>query len=347
MNYQRESSVHKDSYRGDQVLGRAEWFLDVLNRVNGNRNGRNLLWKAAASAPVGFCHITSGVLGTLLEGIMDGLNLDRIQRRFREMMDPSQYQRPQELPKEGNVRRAEELMEKLQLASALKRRFARLEEIETLWKAPAPADREGGVFAGVPTRTVRTESDDLTPRVNMTWVKFRDTVLPRATKIEFQVRQGKDNFCAIVTAEDPDAPPIIQWDSPQRRNPFSLYVYRGGSTPDLWGLTTGYCKVTAVTLQPSMWQPGFEHKGKSVIFLLEGCRDHRQSGLALFPEILRSELHEVRATIEAYSNSHVLSGAEEASACGLVLFGSNQNWSNTFRVTTGTGTAIYTLDRWD
>lgn len=306
MEYQRESSVHKDSYRGDQVLGRAEWFLDVLNRVNGNRNGRNLLWKAATSAPVGFCYITSGVLGTLLEGIMDGLNLDRIQRRF-----------------------------------------ARLEEIETLWKAPAPADHEGGVFVGVPTRTAKPKSDDLTPRVNMIWVKFRDTVLPRATKIEFQVRQGKDNFCAIVTAEDPDAPPIIQWDCPQRRNPFSLYVYRRGSTPDLWGLTPGYCKVTAVTLQPSMWQPGFEHKGKSVIFLLEGCRDHRQSGLALFPEILRSELHEVRATIEAYSNSHVLSGAEEASACGLVLFGSNQNWSNTFRVTTGTGTAIYTLDRWD
>ena len=91
------------------MLGRAEWFLDVLNRVNGNRNGRNLLWKAAASAPVGFCHITSGVLGKLLEGIMDGLNLDRIQRWFREMMDPSQYQRPQELPKEGNVRRAEDL----------------------------------------------------------------------------------------------------------------------------------------------------------------------------------------------------------------------------------------------
>ena len=153
MNYQRESSVHKDSYRGDQVLGRAEWFLDVLNRVNGNRDGRNLLWKAAASAPVGFCHITSGVLGKLLEGIMDGLNLDRIQRRF-----------------------------------------ARLEEIETLWKAPAPADHEGGVFAGVPTRTAKPKSDDLTPRVNMTWVKFRDTVLPRATKIEFQVRQGKGQF---------------------------------------------------------------------------------------------------------------------------------------------------------
>ena len=148
MNYQRESSVHKDSYREDQVLGRAEWFLDVLNRVNGNRNGRNLLWKAAASAPVGFCHITSGVPGKLLEGIMDGLNLDRIQRRF-----------------------------------------ARLEEIETRWKAPAPADHEGGVFAGVPTRTAKPKSDDLTPRVNMTWVKFRDTVLPRATKIEFQVRQ--------------------------------------------------------------------------------------------------------------------------------------------------------------
>lgn len=334
-------------YRGDQVLGRAEWFLDVLNRVHGNRNGRNLLWKAAASAPAGFCHITSGVLGTLLEDIMDGLKLEEIQRRFREKMDPTQYQRPQALPKEGNVRRAEELAEKLQLANALKRRFARLEEIQTLWRAPSLGGREGGVFAGVPTRTAKTENDALTPRANMTWVKFRDTVLPRASKIEFLVKPGRDNFCAIVTAEDPEAVPILQWDSPERRNPFSIYVYRGGSTPDTWGLTPGYCKVTAVTLQPSLWQPGFEFKGKSVIFVLEGCRDRRNSGLALFPEILKSEFHEIRATIEAYSDSHSLSGFEEASACGFVLFGSANSWSNTFRVTTGTGTTIYTLDRWD
>ena len=70
------------------------------------------------------------------------------------------------------------------------------------------------------------------------------------------------------------------------------------------------------------------------------------SGIALFPEVLKRELREVRATIEAYSRSEKLGGADEASACGIRLQ-KGSSWKARFRVTTDIGTTIYRLERWD
>ena len=41
------------------------------------------------------------------------------------------------------------------------------------------------------------------------------------------------------------------------------------------------------------------------------------AGCALFPEIIRSELHGVRSVIEAYSKRNGISGYSDASACGI------------------------------
>ncbi len=109
-------------------------------------------------------------------------------------------------------------------------------------------------------------------------------------KIEFYVPGKEECYTAILTAEDQEAPPIILWDTEENRNPFSWYVYSGGSTPSRWNLLRGYVEVTGVTLQPNLWQPGYEHRGASVIFILNGAkdRDRRSTGLALFPEVLKS-----------------------------------------------------------
>ena len=67
----------------------------------------------------------------------------------------------------------------------------------------------------------------------------------------------------------------------------------------------------------------------------------------LFPEILKSELHAVRSTIEAYSKSAKLGGYEEASACGLRLQ-MGETASIKLRVTDGAGVVTsVTIDRWE
>jgi len=352
-----ETAVHllraEALYRGEKILGVAEWFLNVKKTVaDHHKRRKNLVWKFAALAPTGYCHINAGMIGTLLDDIEAGCGVETVKRKFAEKMDPLKYQRPQAAPTMGNVQQAEKIVEKMGIANSLKRRFARLDEIQTIWK-PSPAKSggtvSGGVFAGIQTKSApqKTVNDTLTPTVTMTWDKFQRTVLPTAKKIEYMVKSGREYFSAIVTAEDSDAPPIIQWDSEEWRNPFSWYVYRDGSAASNWNLSTGYCEVTAVVLQPNMWKPGFDHQGKAVFFILKDCKDMIGNAYGLFPEILKSELHEVRSTIEAYSHQHKLSGFEEASACGLRLQGNDMGWNHTFRVTTALGVAVYKLDRWD
>lgn len=339
-------------YRSERVLGVGEWFLEVLRSVQSGRNTHNILWRRAATAPIGFCHVSTSMIGTLLDDIEAGYSLDVVSRKFSDKMHPLHYQRPQAAPAAGNVEQAEKIVERLGIQNSLKRRFARLEELETIWTpVPAKAKRTGGIFSGLATKE-RSAEKTLTPAVTMTWEKFQRTVLPAAKKIEFLVTGKRDNFSAIVTAEDSSAPPIMQWDSEQCRCPFNWYVYHNGSEPKSWGLPAGYVEVSAVVLQPtlwpSVWRPGFERFGKSVFFILKGAKDHRYqtSGIALFPEVLRSELREVRATIEAFSKREVLGGYEESSACGIRLEG-HANWSARFRVLTDVGATIYELDRWD
>jgi hypothetical protein len=347
-------------YRSEKCLGVAEWLLKLhtdRQMVRGKTRD-NILWHAVATAPAGYCHPRSSMIGTLLDDIASGMDFDDVKRRFDAKMHPLQYQRPQAAPSSGNIAQAETLVKQMGIAPALKRRFACLEEIETLWR-PRQRDiksvgQQDGVFAHLKAkdRPSLPPTAVNAPPVVITWDKFLRTGLPEAEKIEYSVPYATSNFAALLTAVDPDAPPILQWDSQEQRNPFSWYLWAGGSLPSQWGLVSGTLhKVTAVSYLPQMWKGNedrFEHQGKGVIFLLDGARDTQTGriGLALFPEILKSELRAVRSTIEAYSQSGKLEDGEEASACGILLQ-KGGNWNAQFRVTSNGMQIVYKLDRWD
>src|SRR5690606_6738518 len=70
-----------------------------------------------------------------------------------------------------------------------------------------------------------------------------------------------------------------------------------------WNVAAGaWVKVTGIVPSPNLWgeRPLAQH-GRHVFFLLQGCRDQAQGlGRGFFTETLRSELHSVRATLEAF-----------------------------------------------
>jgi len=292
------------------------------------------------------------MIGTLLDDIVAGLSFDSVSRRFAEKMHPLQYQRPQAEPTAGNIARAEKIIEELGLQKSLERRFARVEELEKIWipqNTPGTkANVKGGVFSHLTPKSKSKPSKMELPQITMTWSKFKKTVLPLAQGIEYLVGNKKESYAAILTALHKDAPPILQWDSEERRNPFSQYIYIGGSLYSNWGLSIGFCKVAAICYTPSMWHKSYSHQSKAVFFILEGAKDkqYKNAGNALFPENLRAELREIRATIEAYSKAAVIESYNEASACGIKLEYSS-NWDAVFRVATDTGIVTYKLDRWD
>jgi hypothetical protein len=84
-----------------------------------------------------------------------------------------------------------------------------------------------------------------------------------------------------------------------------------------------------------------------VFFLLEGCKDAGHGvGRGFYSEMLKSDLKPVRATLEAYTASAAIVGAEEADACGLG-FSDQAPWNLTLRVMTPTGQRTVLIDRAD
>ncbi len=336
-------------YRGEKVLRHAEWLHELYTKCAATKRKTNIVWLAVADAPAGFCHVKTNMLGTLMDDIKSGLSFEQIARQFGAKMNPTLYQRPQAAPTAGNIARAEKLVEQLNIARSLERRFARIDEIKAVWlpRKEKASTAGSGVFGHlVPKKNDPAPAGISAPTKNITWRKFKESVLPHAIKMQVYLGNARMTLGALVTAVHADAEPILQWDSPTARNPFSQYVYSGGSSAAQWNLHIGWNEVTGITLAPAHWQDGFSHMQNSALFIIAGAKDtrYRNSGCAIFPETLKSSLHEVRSTIEAYSAKGMLQGYDEASASGVFV---NDKNSLLVNVISDTGESQYLIDRWE
>lgn len=336
-------------YRSEKVLGQAEWLHALhtaISSVRGSARSR-IIWRAVASAPAGFCHPRSSMIGTLLSDIAEGKDFGDVSRAFAAKMHPLSYQRPKAAPSAGTIEAAEKLVERLGLQASLDRRFARLGEIQAVWRPKKQEPSEiDGVFGHLKSRAREQTKGLAAPQQTMTWEKFQRVLLPTADRLEFKA-PSRGSYTALVTAVNMEAPPILQWDLEGARNPVSWYFWNGGASASQFGLVSGqFYEVSAVTLKPSMWGGENKHQGKGVMFVLPDARESRDVELALFPEILKSELHGVRSVIEAHSRTRILQGRDEPHVAGVMLT-DNALWDAVVRVWSSGHTMDVLLDRWD
>lgn len=347
-------------YRGEHILGGGEW-LQGLHKALGKLKGSardNVLWREVAKAPAGFCHPRSGMIGTLLEDLSAGMSFEDVSKRFAAKMHPLLYQRPQAAPKAGNIAQAEKTAEALGITSAtLARRIARADEIQYLW-APLPnsdpRSSVGGVFGKIEARGSKPAARPVNvDQTRVTWEKFVRTVLADRVDAVQVFAPAHGGYGAFTTAVDKEGPPIWQWDSPEARNPVSMYTWINGSPASQYSLSSGWVDVVGIAGMPWRWKDpegdSFRHRGKSVLFVLKGSRETRQVGLALFPEFLRSELHGVRSVFEAYSRNGVvvLSKPDDPQEASGLLFSSSSPMAVRIRVVSGSVSQEFLVDRWD
>ena len=69
-----------------------------------------MIWAAVASAPAGWCHVKSSIVGSLLDDIKSGMSFVTIQNRWEMKLDPTRYLRPQAAPDAGNIQQAEKVV---------------------------------------------------------------------------------------------------------------------------------------------------------------------------------------------------------------------------------------------
>lgn len=329
--------------RSEKFVAPVKWLRSLHDRPKG-KAGENILWHSIASAPEGFCHPRASVLAPLLDDIAAGLPFADIKARFEAKMHPLLYQRPQAAPRAGAVKVAEELVAKLGIAPALERRFARLNEVPAVWmpKAKKDAPKTDRVFGHLKAKNDASVSPVDVPAITMTWDKFMRTVLANAERMELRVPYS-GGFEAYLTAANVDAPIIFK-----SGNPFSSYVYHHGSNAAQWRLAANtWAPVLALVSQPNMWGDKPQaHLGEGYLLVLEGAMDSREDqGNALFPELLKDELHGVRAVIEAYARSAKIGRVEGQLASG---YGVAKNAAKCLlRVFSAGAWMPYNIDRWD
>lgn len=314
-----------DVDRPEKTLPIAEWFLEV-HGMDANR-----LWAAVAAAPPGWCHIRSTMINTLLDDVIIGHDYETIRRRWNEKMHPLQYQRPTSI-KEGNIDEANKLVEHLGATASLQRRFADLSDVRVFVWQPKPtapvAPPPGRAFDSLKTQQ-RVKPVELPPQ-KMRWDEFLP-LLREATELSI-LCPPHGGYYGLVTAVDPQAPLLFQWD-----NPVSWYFYHGGSPAQYWNITPGWNNVQAVFLKPCHWTDptAHKHQGKGVFFSIPGARDMKyKNGGLWFPEDLKSEYHGIRKAMEALSKSSSISGV--GTAHGLCL--------DTRSVTLRIGNDTYTVE---
>lgn len=153
-----------------------------------------------------------------------------------------------------------------------------------------------------------------------------------------------------------DAPPIVLWDKPEERNPYSWYTYSDGGYPSDWSINNNrWVPVTAISETPNLWSNFLRNENdRGIIFILEGCKDRAAIAgdtgmLGLFATNCRKDIYEFRSVLEAYGKTHAPEDPDKATACGILLQDNPGRVSGYYRirVTTDLGTTVYNIDRWD
>jgi len=121
------------------------------------------------------------------------------------------------------------------------------------------------------------------------------------------------------------------------------------SSDSLWSVPlNSFVKVSGITNSPNLWdEKPVSKSGTHVFFLLEDCKDLSEGkGRGFFNETLKSELREIRKTLEAYSANTPIEDADKASACG-VGYSKENAWNATLKVTANNSSRLIKIDRWD
>lgn len=205
-------------YRGEEWKNSLESFqrLQGLYLNMKSEQERSLYtWNATASTHV--AKIRNSAVGTLLQDISEGMNLDRAVSRYEKIVAPANYKRPKAIFTQKMLDDAKKTIEDLGFKDSLARRFAVIDDVsvaDVLF-----VDREvakkmvgGDVFDSLSKSTKKTGKQNYSNVQEIHIDKFLADVVPHATKIEllFENRHAS-NLVSLLSPENKSAPSMFKW----------------------------------------------------------------------------------------------------------------------------------------
>lgn len=161
-------------------------------------------------------NIRNSVIGTLLDDLSSGVDMDRAVRSYEAKVAPGNYKRPTALVTKSMIESAEKEIKALGLEQSLYRRYAVSTDIpvsKVLFVNRAVRTPTFDAFAAL-KEEVPVSPKEFSRVEEVPIDTFLTNVLPTATGLEILLeRQHASNFMSLVAPVYEDAPHIFQWDN--------------------------------------------------------------------------------------------------------------------------------------
>ena len=200
-------------YRGAEHKAAVTAFAAMrgkyLSTPQGERN--TFLWENATSPAARF---RNTVIGTLVQDLSEGVELERAVASFELKVAPTNYKRTTALITPSMIKAAMATLKSLDLEHAVERRFATIKDItvnNVLW-ADAGALRAMKGLESLLMETVVQDVDTKAQEISI--ADFMQTVLPKATGLEVYMKSTHmPHLMSITAPQHQDTGNLFKWDN--------------------------------------------------------------------------------------------------------------------------------------
>lgn len=195
-------------YRGVEHKAAVQGFATMqakYGRLKSDDSKNNFVWANAKSTGSRF---RNTVIGTLVQDLSEGKDLEQAVKSFESKVAPTNYKRTTALITPKMIEAAQKTLAELGLEEAIQRRFAKLSDVSVnnvLWvdNSARAQMKEGiaGLLADQVKKTV-ISLDDYAPSITIE--TFMSDVLPKAQAIGVMLKSvHMSNFVSITAGDDP------------------------------------------------------------------------------------------------------------------------------------------------
>lgn len=207
-------------YRGAEHRSAVIQFMAAQAAYRGRdaRSQSIFAWTAATGPASRF---RNTVIGTLVQDLSEGVDVERAVASFEQKVAPANYKRPSAVITPGMVREAMRTIEILGLESALERRFARMSDIsvnDVLWvdntvrsTMRGMADTLMRLAAATSSRSTKKDEERAE---DIGLDAFVERVLPEATGLEIFLRgEHLGNLVSLTAPVHPEPKQLFRWSN--------------------------------------------------------------------------------------------------------------------------------------
>ncbi|MFC4068554.1 hypothetical protein [Actinoplanes subglobosus] len=204
-------------YRGEEHHRAVTEFRSLRNRWTEAADGRAFVFANAVNPAARF---RNTVIGTLVQDLSAGVDLEQAVRAFETKVAPQNYQRPTALITPAMVKAAMRTIDELGIEESLQRRFARLSDVSVtnvLWVDNDTQSRMKDGLEGLLMQAATTSPGarlrDAKPE-EIPVITFMKDILPGAASIDLWVANSHEpHFVSLTTGRNPDAPRLFRWNN--------------------------------------------------------------------------------------------------------------------------------------